>query len=167
MEEIWKNIDGFEGLYKVSNLGNVKCITHKCPGRYGLRTVKEHLMTQVKGSKGYYYVSLSNMDRGHTFAVHRLVAKAFIPNPDNLPCVNHKDENKGNNCIENLEWCTSLYNNTYNDVHLKRKRYTHKYQYELDKVIKNVREVLSEVNAFKEKYPNIHIDEMISELKSQ
>ena len=113
MDEIWKDIEGFEGLYQVSNLGRVKCVEHKCPGRHGLRTVKEHLMTQVKGSKGYLYVSLSNMDRGRTFTVHRLVAKAFIPNPDNLPCVNHKDEDKFNNNVSNLEWCTAKQNINY------------------------------------------------------
>ena len=161
MDEIWKDIEGFEGLYQVSNFGRVKCLEHKCPGRYGLRTVKEHLMVQVRGSKGYSYVSLSNMDRGRTFTVHRLVAKAFIPNPDNLPCVNHKDENKANNNVNNLEWCTSLYNNTYNNVHLKRKRYTHKYQYELDKILKNVRDILLKIDAFKEKYKDVPIDNMI------
>lgn len=164
MDEIWKDIEGFERLYQVSNLGNVKCLEHKCPGRYGLRKVKTHIMCQVNGSRGYKYVTLSNLDRGKTFAVHRLVAKAFIENPENLPCVNHKDENKANNNVNNLEWCTSLYNNTYNDVHLRRKKYTHTYEYELDKILKNVRDISLSINTFKEKYPNVKIDEMIEEL---
>ena len=67
-------------------------------------------------SNGYSYVTLSN--KGHTkrCRVHRLVAKAFIPNPDDLPCINHKDENKTNNNINNLEWCTYYYNNFYGKV---------------------------------------------------
>ena len=124
--EIWKDIKNFEGLYQVSNLGRVKCLEHKCPGRYKgkYRTVKEHMMTCVENkTNGYLYVALSNLDRGRTFTVHRLVANAFIPNPENKPVLNHKDENKHNNCVDNLEWCTSLYNNTYKDVHLKRKYY--------------------------------------------
>lgn len=166
MDEIWRDIEGFEGLYQVSNLGRVKCVEHKCPGRCGLRTVKEHLMTQVKGAKGYMYVSLSNMDRGRTFTVHRLVAKAFIPNPENNPVVNHKDENKANNCVDNLEWCTSLYNNTYNDVHLKRKRYAHTYEYDLDRITKNVRKLQKSIEDFKIKYPEVDIDTVIEEFKN-
>lgn len=167
MEEIWKDIDGFEGLYQVSNLGRVKCVEHKCRGRHGLRTVKEHIMCSVKGSKSYEYVTLSKGDRGRTFTVHRLVAIAFIPNPDNLPCVNHKDENKQNNIVSNLEWCTSLYNNTYNDVHKKRKRYTHRYNYDLDRLIERVRDVFKSVEEFKQKYNDDSIDEMIEELKQK
>lgn len=166
MDEIWKDIEGFEGLYQVSNLGRVKCVEHKCPGRHGLRTVKEHLMTQVKGSKGYFYVALSNMDRGRTFTVHRLVAKAFIPNPENLPCVNHKDEDKFNNNVDNLEWCTSLYNNTYNDVHLRRKKYVHTYEYTLDKITENVRKLKNDIQQFKKDNPNVNTSILESEIKS-
>lgn len=166
MDEIWKDIEGFEGLYQVSNLGRVKCVEHKCPGRHGLRTVKEHLMTQVKGSKGYFYVALSNMDRGRTFTVHRLVAKAFIPNPENLPCVNHKDEDKFNNNVDNLEWCTSLYNNTYNDVHLRRKKYSHTYEYTLDKITEKVRKLKIDIQQFKKDNPNVNISNLECEIKS-
>ena len=166
MDEIWKDIEGFEGLYQVSNFGRVKCVEHKCPGRHGLRTVKEHLMTQVKGSKGYFYVALSNMDRGRTFTVHRLVAKAFIPNPENLPCVNHKDEDKFNNNVDNLEWCTSLYNNTYNDVHLRRKKYVHTYEYTLDKITENVRKLKTDIQQFKKDNPNVNISDLENEIKS-
>lgn len=168
--EIWKDIKGFEGLYQVSNYGNIKCLEHKCPGRYKgkLRTVKEHMMMQVLSkSNGYYYVTLSNMDRGKTFAVHRLVALAFLDNSENLPCVNHKDEDKQNNCVTNLEWCTSLYNNTYNDVHLKRKKYTHRYEYDLDLLKRTVNKTITKIEEFKQKYPSIEVDDMIKELLSQ
>lgn len=171
--EIWKSIDGFEGLYEVSNLGRIKCLEHKCPGRYKgrFRTVKEHIMKITKNkANGYYYVILSNSDRGKTFAVHRLVAQAFLENPDNLPCVNHKDENKQNNNVQNLEWCTPLYNNTYNDVHKNRKRYTHKIDYDKNKMFKKFNSFLKDLDIFKLSYPNnINecIDEMIEVLKCQ
>lgn len=166
MDEIWKDITGFEGLYQISNLGRVKCVEHKCPGRCGMRKVKEHIMTPVKGSKGYFYVSLSKMDRGRTFTVHRLVANAFIPNPENLPCVNHKDEDKFNNNVDNLEWCTHLYNNTYNDVHLKRRKYVHTYEYDLDKILEKVRSIKTDIKQFKEKYPNVDILSLEQEINS-
>lgn len=168
--EIWKDIKGFEGLYVISNLGNIKCLEHKCPGRYKgkFRTVKEHIMKPtLNKTNGYYYVVLSNSDRGRTFAVHRLVAQAFLDNPENLPCVNHKDENRKNNTVENLEWCTSLYNNTYNNVHKKRKRYSHRYEYEIERLLEKIKKLSMEIEGFKTKYPNVEIEPLIQELKSQ
>lgn len=99
--EVWKDIDGFEGLYQVSNYGRVKNIK------------TEKVLTNVLHHSGYVMVGLPKNKRVKCFNVHRLVAKAFLPNPQNLPCVNHKDENKQNNFVENLEWCTQQYNNTY------------------------------------------------------
>lgn len=157
--EIWKNIEGFENLYQVSNLGNVKCLKHTCPGKYGnLRTVKEHLMNPCINKKnGYVYVTLSNKDRGRTFAIHRLVAKAFVDNPEGLTIINHKDENKLNNSADNLEWCTSYYNNTYNDVHLKRKHYAHTYEFERNKIVCKFNELRMLISEFKTKYPDVDI----------
>ena len=100
MEE-WKNVIGYEGLYEVSNKGNV-------------RNVRRN--TLLKLSKNYYgYIQVWLYKNGIRtgFKVHRLVAQAFIPNPDNLPQINHKDEDKLNNCVENLEWCSNEYNVNY------------------------------------------------------
>ena len=97
--EVWKDIDGFEGLYQVSNYGRVK-------SRYAIRK-------KPTTNNGYEIVKLCKNGEVKHSLVHRLVAQAFIPNPFNFPCINHKDENKRNNIVENLEWCTRAYNNKY------------------------------------------------------
>ena len=97
--EIWKSIEGYEGC-EVSNFGNVR-------SRYG-KPFKQFL-----NSRGYYRVSLGTQ-RLHL--VHRLVAKAFVDNPNGYPIVNHKDEDKTNNRADNLEWCTYKYNSNYGDT---------------------------------------------------
>ena len=115
MEEIWKDIviekNGitydFTGLYQVSNLGNVRSMNYS--GKVGnVKTLKGY-----KRNDGYIHISISYNGKITNFFVHRLVANAFIPNPDNLKQVNHKDENKANNNVENLEWCDSEYNINY------------------------------------------------------
>lgn len=108
MEEVWKDIEGYEGLYQVSNLGRVKSL----PKRDGFRFLSERIM--VGGMSNHYRcVILSNRGNQKGFTIHRLVAKAFLPNPDNLPQINHKDENKLNNRVDNLEWCSAKYNMNY------------------------------------------------------
>lgn len=102
--EIWKDIQGYEGLYQISNYANVRR-SGKCGEQKELR---QHLNTY-----GYYMVNLSRNGEHRPALVHRLVATAFIDNPESLPCVNHKDEDKTNNQIENLEWCDKAYNNRY------------------------------------------------------
>lgn len=100
MGEIWRDIDGYEGKYQVSNWGRV-------------RNVKRNIIIKpYLNHKGYEKVSLSRGTKGNTdkHRVHRLVALAFIPNPNDLPQVNHKDGNKRNNSVSNLEWCTNLQN---------------------------------------------------------
>lgn len=102
MTEYWKDINDYEGLYQVSNLGNVRS------------TKTGRVLKPAKNYKGgYLQVVLYKNGRVKHFLVHRLVAEAFIPNPNNLPCINHKDEDKTMNIVENLEWCTHKYNDNY------------------------------------------------------
>lgn len=106
MDEIWKPIEGFEGRYEVSSLGRVKSI-----GTYN--TCKRGILIPMIDTSGYEHVGLHSNGRVLYKSVHRLVAEAFIPNPNDFEYVNHKDENKRNNSISNLEWCTNKYNVAY------------------------------------------------------
>lgn len=106
MQEIWKDIKGYEGLYQVSNLGRIKSLNFRGNN-------KEGLLKPCKNSDGYLNVRLYKDGNGKTLKVHRFVAEAFLSNPDNLPQVNHKDEDKTNNCVDNLEWCDIKYNCNY------------------------------------------------------
>jgi len=104
-DELWKSVQGYEGLYEVSNLGRVRSARRQ--GSQGM------IIKTRKCNKGYDVVSLCKTGKYHTALVHRLVAQSFIENPNSYPCVNHKDENKGNNHADNLEWCSYSYNNVY------------------------------------------------------
>ena len=104
--EIWKDIEGFEGLYKVSNLGRIKSLNYRC-------TRKEKILKHGSDKDGYLLVNLCKEGKRKTCKDHRLVAKAFISNPENKPEVNHKDEDKTNNKVENLEWVTGKENANY------------------------------------------------------
>lgn len=115
MEE-WKVIERpeFQGNYEVSNLGRIRTIPHEYYGKSGKkRRVEEHIKATRLSPTGYRMINVRYNGKHYTFKVHRIVASAFIPNPDNLPEVNHKDENKSNNCVNNLEWCTHQYNTAY------------------------------------------------------
>ncbi|MBQ8969200.1 MAG: HNH endonuclease [Bacteroidaceae bacterium] len=113
-EEIWKNIVGYEDSYQVSNLGRVRSIDRYVrTGENHLRKIRGKILKQQVSNKGYLFVTLSRECEESGMFVHVLVAKAFIDNPHFMPQVNHKDENKRNNNVENLEWCTSKYNNNY------------------------------------------------------
>lgn len=103
-KEIWKNISGFEGLYQVSSFGRVKSFYGK----------KEHILKHADRGNGYLFVVLCKEGcKPKLYLIHRLVANAFIPNPENLPIINHKDKNRQNNHADNLEWCTAQYNVEY------------------------------------------------------
>ena len=104
--EIWKPIVDYEGLYEISNRGNVRSL---CAGRWKSRIMRK----PVKDKDGYLTVNLKKNGRYKCAKIHRLVAEAFLDNPNNFPCINHKDENKTNNHVINLEWCTIKYNNNY------------------------------------------------------
>lgn len=111
--EVWKDIIGYEGVYQVSNLGNVKSLERKRFNGRVLVNKKSQIMKQYILKNGYCSTRLYKDGKSKNHLIHRLVAIAFIPNPQNLPQVNHKDENKGNNCVDNLEWCDRVYNNNY------------------------------------------------------
>lgn len=110
--ETWKDINGFEGLYQVSNLGDIKRLKTKKIGGKGGYERKQHILSKCN-TKGYLKVDLWKQNKKYCFLVHRLIATAFIPNPNNFPQINHKDEIKDNNSIDNLEWCTDKYNRNY------------------------------------------------------
>ena len=104
----------YEGLYQVSNLGRAKSLDRYVKGKgHSLKFKKGRILKPMKDNNGYLKVRLCNGEKSKTFNLHRLVAEAFIDNPDNLPQVNHKDENKANNVVTNLEWCDSRYNKNY------------------------------------------------------
>ena len=114
MEEIFIDIKGYEGLYQISNLGRVKSLERQVIGKYNsIRTLKEFIMKPNIIKKGYLRIHLCKNGKMKHFLVHQLVAYHFIPNPNNYHCVNHKDEDKQNNCVDNLEWCDIEYNNNY------------------------------------------------------
>lgn len=105
--EIWKSLDfiGYDN-YAVSNLIRCKSLNYRHTGC-------EHILKPIKNKNGYLKVGLCKDGKVKQFYLHRLVALAFIPNPDNLPFINHKDENPLNNCLSNIEWCTAKYNQNY------------------------------------------------------
>ena len=119
-KEYWKPVVGYEGLYEVSNLGRVKSL------KFG----KERILKPQKDTSGYLCVTLCKNNNQCQFKVHRLVAEAFIPNPNNLPQINHKDECKTNNIVSNLEWCDRKYNVNYGTRTEKCSKKV--YQYTLD-----------------------------------
>ena len=111
--EVWKDIKGYEGLYQVSNMGRVKSVARTVTWKnQSVKRYKERIM-KTRQKQGYASVCLFKDDIRRDFKVHRLVAEAFISNPNNLPFINHIDENKLNNKVENLEWCSREYNNNY------------------------------------------------------
>ena len=121
MTEQWKPIEGYEGLYEVSNLGHVRGVARivRSSG-ISQRMALGRVLKPYTNKLRYQYVALSKDNKRETLSVHRLVAMAFIPNPDNLPCVNHKDEDPKNNKVENLEWCTTKYNLNYGTARERR-----------------------------------------------
>lgn len=114
-EEIWKDIEGYEGLYQVSNKGRVKSLERDIIRKNGRKYhVKERILKDAPEGHGYFQVCLYDAKgRNKRLRVHRLVAETFIPNPEDKTQVNHKDEDKTNNHVDNLEWMTCKENNNY------------------------------------------------------
>ncbi len=133
MKEEWRDIKGYEGKYQVSNLGNVRSMNyHRKEGCVRL------LIPNESNENGYPYVILAK-EKGKykSLKIHRLVAEAFIPNPQNKPVVNHKDGNKKNNCVSNLEWMTILENNLH-AYHVLNKHPMRGYKFDKNKNSKKV-----------------------------
>ena len=118
--EIWKTIQDYGGLYQVSNTGKV-------------RDLKNHIKSVYKNNKGYVCLSLYYNGKTYHPTVHRLVAKAFIPNPNNYFQVNHKDFNKNNNCVDNLEWVSP----EQNRLHYRKSNYSKRVEKDRQKNFSN------------------------------
>ena len=128
--EEWRDIVGYEN-YQVSNMGRVKSLNYN-------HTKQEKILSQFLNNRiGYLQVVLYKEGKMKTFRVHRLVANAFIENPNNYPMINHKDEDKTNNCVDNLEWCTNSYNQKYGNCPKKIAEKLSKlvYQYTKDRTL--------------------------------
>lgn len=108
MEEIWKDVEGYSGIYKVSNFGRI------------WSNYKKELKVPQVYKSGYLFVTLYKNGKGTIFLIHRLVALAFVPGWFEGAVVNHKDEDKTNNRVDNLEWCDQRYNNNYNNGQKRR-----------------------------------------------
>ena len=115
--EYWMPISGFEGLYEVSNLGRVKSLPRA--------TTSGRILKSSSNGMGYQHIVLTKNGKQKDFYVHRLVAEAVLPNPENLPEVNHKSEDKTDNRVENLEWCTKDYNLKYGTAQQRSLEHQH------------------------------------------
>ena len=114
MHEEWRDVIGYEGRYKVSSLGRVKSIARVRRGKHGAPTpLPETIMKLSHDKSGYLKVVLRDGSTSSNHSVHQLVARAFIPNPNNYAQINHIDEDKENNCVSNLEWCDAKYNTNH------------------------------------------------------
>ena len=120
MKEIWKQIPGYEGLYEASTLGRIRSMERIASGRWGHSHRRSHILKANNIHNGYQQVKFSIDGIKSQPLVHRLVAKTFIPNPLNLPQVNHKDGNPANNQVDNLEWCTASENCKHRNHVLKK-----------------------------------------------
>ena len=130
-----RDIPGFEGRYAASKDGKIWSHKHK------------RFMKPCGEEGNYQLVMLCKGDgKDKTYYIHRLVAMAWLPNPDNLPQVNHKDERKDNNCLDNLEWCTAHYNLEYSNVWRRMRKSKPVYCIELDKTFKSIFIAAKELN---------------------
>ena len=156
MTEIWKDINGFEGYYQVSNLGRIKSLSREIYNGKGYYTSTEKILLGHMITKGYMQVELKKDNKRYLKLIHCLVAEAFIPNPENKPQVNHINGKKSDNMVGNLEWCTNIENQTHaintglkksKDIELSKK---HKREY----YIKNRELILEKKKEYYQKNQN-------------
>lgn len=152
MKEIWKAIPEYEGCYEVSSIGRVRSVDRVVQNGTWTKRIHGRIM-KLNNNEGYMYCSLCKDGKPKPQKVHRLVALAFIPNPKNLPYINHKNENKSDNRVENLEWCTKWYNEHYGTYghkisSIKREKSKNVIQYDLDGNIVRKYSCLVEVKDF-------------------
>ena len=161
MQEIWKDVKGYEGLYQVSNIGRIKSLPRKTNNQYNNGLIRKLVIR----NNGYYFINLYKNNKSKLFTVHRLVAIAFLCNPNNLPCVNHIDGNKLNNNVNNLEWCT--YHE--NEIHaflkkLKKPIYKKVNQYDMEGNFIKTWNSIKEAQLF---YKTTHIGECCRGVRNQ
>ena len=114
--EVWKDIPGYEKLYQVSNIGRIKMLERNIVDSWGRKVhKKEHILKPRTGNR-YYMIALYKNRKREDLLIHRIVAETFIPNPENKPFINHKDENCFNNSVENLMWCTQKENMNWGTI---------------------------------------------------
>jgi hypothetical protein len=153
MKEEWKDVKGYEGLYQVSSYGRVRSIERVVKHRGFDRLIKERMLAERKSSKGYIQYRFYNGDGGMWYPkAHTLVATHFLTNPNNFEMINHKDEVKDNNHVDNLEWCTSQYNNEYS----LKNRYYFKSPEGITMKIKNLTRFCRENNLTSANMYNVH-----------
>lgn len=151
MKEEWRDIKDYENIYQISNIGRFRSLdryeTHMVNGKEVRRLIKGIIREGTLNKDGYLQVGLSRNGKQETKCIHQLVAGAFIPNPNNLPEVNHKSEIKTQNNVENLEWCDQGYNNAYG-TRAKRAAETNtnhpSYSKPIHQINKNTNEVIAE-----------------------
>lgn len=132
MQEIWKDVKDFKNIYQISNFGKI-------------RNVKTNrLLKPFKNTNGYYQINLWSKNKRKHILIHKLVAETFIPNPSKLPFINHKNENKLDNKVDNLEWCTAKYNCNYGTRNARLSRPV--ICIELNKKYKSIQEASQELN---------------------
>lgn len=167
MKEIWKDLIGYEGLYTVSSFGRIKTVaryvktSHR--GYDGKRFIKERILKPYLNKFGYLIVALRKDGKYKTVAIHRAVAETFIYNQNNLPCVNHKDENKQNNNVDNLEWCTYNYNDNYGNRNKKISESRKGIKFS-EEHIKNLSQAHKDIvtDEFREKMRQVHLGTTLS-----
>lgn len=147
-QEVWKDVVGYEGLYKVNNLGKVIKLGKNI-----------RFMTPCKDRCGYLFIRLTKNGKRKTKMLHDVIGEAFIPNPNNLPEINHKDENKLNNNLDNLEWCNRQYNNNYGTRTQRASQKAYKKVYKYDTNMEFIKEYNSVQETLEDNFEPKHVSD--------